>query len=162
MSIGRTLADLDPELHGLAFGIPAGVLGEGEEHGASPVLLGPPPGCSLSVRGKIATGGQSLGPAPSRRYARAMCGRVPLSSDVSEIKLVFSIPPDRPTPNFAPTWNAAPTDPLPVVRSDAKAGERSLDLMRSGLAPFWAKDGDRELVALLLTLLKPALIPYSV
>jgi putative SOS response-associated peptidase YedK len=72
-----------------------------------------------------------------------MCGRVPLSSDVSEIqagKLVFSIPPHRPTPNFPPTWNGAPTDPLPVVRYDAKVGERSLDLLRWGLVPYWAKD----------------------
>src|SRR5215813_6315937 len=37
-----------------------------------------------------------------------MCGRVRLSSDVSKIKLVFSIPPHRPTPNFPPTWNGAP------------------------------------------------------
>ena len=69
-----------------------------------------------------------------------MCGRVRLSSDVSEIKLVFSIPPDRPTPNFAPSWNVAPTDPLPIVRYDDKAGGRSLDVMRWGLVPFWAKD----------------------
>jgi putative SOS response-associated peptidase YedK len=69
-----------------------------------------------------------------------MCGRARLSSDVSEIKLVFSIPPDRPTPNIAPSWNVAPTDPLPVVRFDARAGERSLDVMRWGLVPFWAKD----------------------
>jgi len=69
-----------------------------------------------------------------------MCGRARLSSDVSEIKLVFSIPPHRPTPNFAPSWNVAPTDPLPVVRFDARAGERSLDMMRWGLVPFWAKD----------------------
>src|ERR1700757_2948120 len=69
-----------------------------------------------------------------------MCGRVRLSSDVSEIKLVFSIPPHRPTPNFAPSWNVAPTDPLPVVRYDAKASERCLDVMRWGLVPFWAKD----------------------
>jgi hypothetical protein len=69
-----------------------------------------------------------------------MCGRVRLSSDVSEIKLVFSIPPHRPTPNIAPSWTVAPTDPLPVVRYDAKAGERSLDVMRWGLVPFWAKD----------------------
>jgi putative SOS response-associated peptidase YedK len=34
----------------------------------------------------------------------------------------------------------APTDPLPVVRHHAKAGERSLDVMRWGLVPFWAKD----------------------
>jgi putative SOS response-associated peptidase YedK len=69
-----------------------------------------------------------------------MCGRVRLSSDVSEIKLVFSIPPHRPTPNFPPSWNAAPSDLLPVVRHDRKAGDRSLDLLRWGLVPFWAKD----------------------
>jgi putative SOS response-associated peptidase YedK len=57
-----------------------------------------------------------------------------------EIKIVFRVPPERPTPNFAPSWNIAPTDPMPVVRYDAKAGERSLDVMRWGLVPYWAKD----------------------
>jgi len=69
-----------------------------------------------------------------------MCGRARLSSDVSEIKLVFSIPPERPTPNVAANWNAAPTEDLPVIRYDARAGQRSLDVMRWGLVPFWAKD----------------------
>jgi len=69
-----------------------------------------------------------------------MCGRARLSSDVSEIKLVFSIPPERPTPNIPANWNVAPTEDLPVVRYDAKAGQRSLDVMRWGLVPFWAKD----------------------
>jgi len=69
-----------------------------------------------------------------------MCGRARLSSDVSEIKLVFRIPPERPTPNFPPSWNVAPTDSLPIVRYDRKAGQRSLDLLRWGLIPFWAKD----------------------
>jgi putative SOS response-associated peptidase YedK len=69
-----------------------------------------------------------------------MCGRVRLSSDVSEIKLAFSIPPQRPAPNFPPSWNIAPTDSLPVIRYDTKAGERSLDLLRWGLVPYWAKD----------------------
>src|SRR5437016_8447967 len=32
----------------------------------------------------------------------------------------------RPTPNIAPNWNIAPTDPLPIVRDDANSGERSL------------------------------------
>jgi SOS response associated peptidase (SRAP) len=82
---------------------------------------------------------QSLGLAIRRRYARATCGRARLSSDVSEIKLVFSIPPHRPTQNISPSWRRA-TDPLPVVRYDTKAGERSLDVMRWGRVPLWAKD----------------------
>jgi len=35
-----------------------------------------------------------------------MCGRARFSSDVSEVKLVFSIPPHRPTLDIAPSWNA--------------------------------------------------------
>jgi putative SOS response-associated peptidase YedK len=69
-----------------------------------------------------------------------MCGRARLSSDVSEIKLVFSIPPTRPTLNVPANWNAAPTEDLPVVRWDAKAQERRLDMLRWGLVPYWAKD----------------------
>jgi putative SOS response-associated peptidase YedK len=69
-----------------------------------------------------------------------MCGRARLSSDVSEIKVAFRIPPERPTPNFAASWNVAPTDPLPVVHYDAKDHQRSLEVMRWGLVPFWAKD----------------------
>ena len=69
-----------------------------------------------------------------------MCGRARLSSDASEIRLVFKIPPERPAPNFAPSWKVAPTDPLPIVRYDAKVHQRSLDVMRWGLVPFWAKD----------------------
>src|ERR1700730_12695346 len=69
-----------------------------------------------------------------------MCGRVRLSSDVSETRLVFVIPPERPLPNVPPSWNVAPTDSLPVVRYDAKAGQRSLDMVRWGLVPYWAQD----------------------
>jgi putative SOS response-associated peptidase YedK len=59
-----------------------------------------------------------------------MCGRARLSSDVSEIKIAFGIPPERPAPNFPPSWNVAPTDSLPIVRFNAKEGHRSLDMMR--------------------------------
>jgi putative SOS response-associated peptidase YedK len=69
-----------------------------------------------------------------------MCRRAKLETDVSEIKIAFRIPPEYPTPNFAPSWNVALTDNLPIVRYDQKAGSRTLDLMRWGLIPYWAKD----------------------
>jgi putative SOS response-associated peptidase YedK len=69
-----------------------------------------------------------------------MCGRARISSDVSEIRIAFSIPPHRPAPNLPATWNLAPTDQAAVVRLDPKAGERSLDAMRWGLIPYWARD----------------------
>jgi putative SOS response-associated peptidase YedK len=69
-----------------------------------------------------------------------MCGRARLSTDFSEIKLVFNLPPDRPLPNFQPTYNLAPTDPVPIVRRDPDDGLRRLDVVRWGLVPFWAKD----------------------
>jgi hypothetical protein len=60
---------------------------------------------------------------------RPRCDRVHLSSDVSEIKLVFSIPPERQRRIRAELECGAHRS-LPVVRFDAKAGERSLDVMR--------------------------------
>jgi putative SOS response-associated peptidase YedK len=69
-----------------------------------------------------------------------MCGRVKLEGDFSEIKIKFRILPDYPTPNYAPSWNVAPTDKLPIVRYNPKTEARALDLMRWGLVPYWAKD----------------------
>ena len=69
-----------------------------------------------------------------------MCGRARLSADVSEIKIAFRILPERPTPNFPPSWNVAPTDQLPIVRFHPTERQRSLDMMRWGLVPYWAKD----------------------
>jgi putative SOS response-associated peptidase YedK len=72
-----------------------------------------------------------------------MCGRVRLSSDVSEIKLVFGIPPERTTPNFPSTWNGAPTDQLPIVRFDGstpRPASAALIWRVGALVPYWAKD----------------------
>jgi putative SOS response-associated peptidase YedK len=66
-----------------------------------------------------------------------MCGRARLPDDVSEIKLDLRIDWDR-LADYRPRWNAAPTTDLPVVTS--AHGERSLDMMRWGLIPSWAKD----------------------
>jgi putative SOS response-associated peptidase YedK len=66
-----------------------------------------------------------------------MCGRAKLPEDVSELKLDLRIEWDK-LGDFRPRWNAAPTTNLPVVTS--ARGERTLELMRWGLIPSWAKD----------------------
>src|SRR5881227_2284054 len=66
-----------------------------------------------------------------------MCGRVVQRMPLSEIKVLFETV--NPVPNAAPTYNGAPTDTLPVVRLDHD-GRWSLDLLRWGLVPWWAKD----------------------
>jgi putative SOS response-associated peptidase YedK len=66
-----------------------------------------------------------------------MCGRAKLPEDVSELKLDLKIDWDK-LGDFKPRWNAAPTTDLPVVT--AANGGRTLELMRWGLIPSWAKD----------------------
>ena len=43
-------------------------------------------------------------------------------------------------PNWAPTWNMAPTRSAPVVRMHPELRERRLDLLRWGLVPHWIED----------------------
>lgn len=67
----------------------------------------------------------------------SMCGRTVQKTPLGEIRVLFETV--NPVPNIAPNYNAAPTDTLPVVRLD-REGRRSLDLLRWGLIPWWAKD----------------------
>jgi putative SOS response-associated peptidase YedK len=67
-----------------------------------------------------------------------MCGRYAAYRPLDEIRAIFGT--RNPTPNFAPTWNMAPTRLAPVVRRHPHSGERHLDLLRWGLVPNWAKD----------------------
>ena len=66
-----------------------------------------------------------------------MCGRTVQKTPLGEIRVLFETM--NPVPNAAPNYNAAPTDTLPVVRLDRER-RRSLDLLRWGLIPWWAKD----------------------
>jgi putative SOS response-associated peptidase YedK len=66
-----------------------------------------------------------------------MCGRASLPNDVSELKQDLRIEWDK-LGDYRPRWNAAPTSELPVVTSSA--GGRTLEAMRWGLIPPWAKD----------------------
>jgi hypothetical protein len=79
----------------------------------------------------------SLGHAPWSRYAQPMCGRVHLSSDVSEFKLVFSsrIDPAR------TLRRVGMLRLLTNCRSFASMrGPTSAARTWRGLVPLWAKD----------------------
>jgi putative SOS response-associated peptidase YedK len=67
-----------------------------------------------------------------------MCGRYFLSRTPEEIARWFAT--RNALPNFPARYNIAPTDPVLAVRFNRKSGERSLDTLRWGLVPHWAKD----------------------
>ena len=67
-----------------------------------------------------------------------MCGRYAAYRSLEEIRRIFATV--NPLPNFAPTWNMAPTRSAPVVRLHPQSGARHLDLLRWGLVPHWARD----------------------
>ncbi|HET7093225.1 MAG TPA: SOS response-associated peptidase [Thermomicrobiales bacterium] len=68
-----------------------------------------------------------------------MCGRYVIAGvhELSERFQLRTIPLD-----LFPTWNAAPTQRLPVVVEDDD-GERALRLMQWGLQPRWSRPGSR-------------------
>ena len=67
-----------------------------------------------------------------------MCGRVRLVSDYSEIKIRLKFGSTAPAPNFKPSWNVPPTDPM-LVATYAQGGERISQIMRWGLLPAGPK-----------------------
>ena len=67
-----------------------------------------------------------------------MCGRYLNKLPVAEIARIFGT--RNTLPNYPERFNVAPTDPVLAVRFNAKTKERSLDALRWGLVPHWAKD----------------------
>lgn len=67
-----------------------------------------------------------------------MCGRFVQKTPLGEIQVLFETA--NAVPNAPPRYNAAPTDNLAVVRFNPQTRQRSLDLLRWGLVPLWAKD----------------------
>jgi putative SOS response-associated peptidase YedK len=67
-----------------------------------------------------------------------MCGRYQNHLPPEAIARIFGT--RNPVPNYPPRYNIAPTDPVLAVRFNRKTGERSLDALRWGLVPVWAKD----------------------
>jgi putative SOS response-associated peptidase YedK len=66
-----------------------------------------------------------------------MCGRYRLSRRKQIIAEHFDASGDE---DWGPRYNIAPTQPVPVIRQNAREPVRELSLMRWGLIPSWSKD----------------------
>jgi putative SOS response-associated peptidase YedK len=66
-----------------------------------------------------------------------MCGRYRLSRRKQIIEEHFDSAGED---DWAPRYNIAPTQPIPVIRQHSKESVWELSLMRWGLIPSWAKD----------------------
>jgi putative SOS response-associated peptidase YedK len=67
-----------------------------------------------------------------------MCGRYATTRSDADLSLLFEA--ENLTEGLGPSWNVAPTDPVPVVRVSTSREARVLDTARWGLLPPWAKD----------------------
>jgi putative SOS response-associated peptidase YedK len=66
-----------------------------------------------------------------------MCGRYRLTAKERYLRDHFGLDED---PSWAPRWNIAPTQLVPIIRQKTAGHGRTFDLVRWGLIPSWAKD----------------------
>jgi putative SOS response-associated peptidase YedK len=68
-----------------------------------------------------------------------MCGRYRRTTKEEELARLYHIPipPQRDLPI---SWNIAPSQDVWAIRFNPKKAQRSLDALRRGLIPYWAKD----------------------
>ena len=70
-----------------------------------------------------------------------MCGRVIQSSGPLRYAIIDGLDVrDSRLSNYPRRWNGAPSQEFLVIRQNHKTGERSLDLLRWGLIPYWCSD----------------------
>ena len=67
-----------------------------------------------------------------------MCGRYATTRNDADLTLLFDAVDV--TEGLSPSWNVAPTDPVPLVRVSQRHDARVLDTARWGLVPPWAAD----------------------
>jgi len=66
-----------------------------------------------------------------------MCGRYATARSAADISAFFDAYDDTPV-ELTPSWNVAPTDPVPVVRMSRGRQARVVSVARWGLVPPWA------------------------
>ena len=68
-----------------------------------------------------------------------MCGRYRRTTSEEELarRYHIPIPPQRDLPI---SWNIAPTQDVPAIRFNPETKQRTLDALKWGLIPNWAKD----------------------
>lgn len=66
-----------------------------------------------------------------------MCGRFTLHTPAESVAELFDLPE---VPNWAPRYNIAPTQRVPVVSVGAEGGGRSFRTLTWGLVPSWSRD----------------------
>jgi putative SOS response-associated peptidase YedK len=70
-----------------------------------------------------------------------MCGRVIQAKGPVNYAIVDGLNVrDSRLDNYPRRWNACPSQELLVIRQNPKTSERSLDLLKWGLIPYWCKD----------------------
>ena len=67
-----------------------------------------------------------------------MCGRYATTRSDADLSLLFDAV--SVTEELGPSWNVAPTDPVPVIRVSKSHDARVVDTARWGLVPPWATD----------------------
>jgi putative SOS response-associated peptidase YedK len=67
-----------------------------------------------------------------------MCGRYATTRSDADLSLLFDAV--NVTEGLEPSWNVAPTDPVPLVRISQRQGGRVLDVAKWGLVPPWSPD----------------------
>jgi len=78
------------------------------------------------------------GQAAARGATVRACGRFVISKFPDDVARWFGT--TGALPNSQPRYNVAPTDQIAVVRFNPETKERTLDTLRWGLVPYWAKD----------------------
>ena len=68
-----------------------------------------------------------------------MCGRYRRTTAEEELAKRYHIPIPRQT-DLPISWNIAPSQVVLAIRRNPETGERSLDALKWGLIPSWARD----------------------